>query len=188
MNNELKILKYFLENRENVFTINQISKNLKINYRIAYQTIKQLEKEELIKINKVGNSNLCTLTNYFNYKIFTAEIMRRTILLKNKNLKIMHKHFEKINQQFIMLIFGSHIKQTSHNQSDIDLLLISNNDKKIMEEIELLPLPIHLTSITYKDFINMLKSKEMTVVSEAIKNNIILFGTEDYYRLIQNAN
>ncbi len=33
----------------------------------------------------------------------------------------------------------------------------------------------------------MLKTKEQTVVSEALKNNIILFGIEDYYKLIQNA-
>jgi hypothetical protein len=33
----------------------------------------------------------------------------------------------------------------------------------------------------------MLKSKESTVVSEAVKRNVILFGTEDYYRLIENA-
>jgi hypothetical protein len=33
----------------------------------------------------------------------------------------------------------------------------------------------------------MLKSKEFTVVSEAVKHNILLFGIEDYYRLMNNA-
>ncbi len=33
----------------------------------------------------------------------------------------------------------------------------------------------------------MLKTKEQTVVSEAIKKNIILFGIEDYYRLMENV-
>ena len=46
---------------------------------------------------------------------------------------------------------------------------------------------IHLTAVTYKDFIYMAKSKEFTVVSEAIKNNIILVGIEEYYRLLKNA-
>jgi len=33
----------------------------------------------------------------------------------------------------------------------------------------------------------MAKSKEFTVVSEAIKNNIIFIGIEEYYRLLSNA-
>ena len=33
----------------------------------------------------------------------------------------------------------------------------------------------------------MIQSKEFTVGSEAMKNNIILIGIEDYYRLLKNA-
>jgi len=59
--------------------------------------------------------------------------------------------------------------------------------KMMQEKLEVLPLKIHLTAITYESFIEMLKTKEQNVVSEALKKNIILFGIEDYYRLIQNA-
>jgi hypothetical protein len=48
-------------------------------------------------------------------------------------------------------------------------------------------LAIHLTHIKYADFQAMLRSKEFTVVSEAIKKNIILVGIEDYYRMVNNA-
>ena len=61
MNNQTKILIHLLNNKEIQFTINQISKDLKINYRIAYQETKKLEEENLIKIQKAGNSNLCSL-------------------------------------------------------------------------------------------------------------------------------
>jgi hypothetical protein len=33
----------------------------------------------------------------------------------------------------------------------------------------------------------MSKSREFTVVSEALRNNIILIGIEEYYRLLSNA-
>ena len=33
----------------------------------------------------------------------------------------------------------------------------------------------------------MAKSREFTVVSEAIKRNILLVGIEDYYRLMENV-
>jgi len=69
------------------------------------------------------------------------------------------------------------------------LLLVSNKDnvKIIEEKLEILPLKIHLTSINYNSFSEMIKNREQTVVSEAIKKNIILFGVEDYYRLLKNA-
>lgn len=43
--------------------------------------------------------------------------------------------------------------------SDIDLLAISDSRQEIEKEANLLPLNVHLTAITYKDFIVMLKSK-----------------------------
>ena len=69
--------------------------------------------------------------------------------------------------------------------SDIDLLLISDKPSPIRKEVDLLPLNTHLTTITYLDFMEMLKNREQTVVSEALKSNIIMFGIEDYYRLQQ---
>ena len=52
MNNWIQILKYLIENKEKQFTINHISKALKLNYRIAYTEVKSLEKEELIDVKK----------------------------------------------------------------------------------------------------------------------------------------
>ena len=187
MNNQIKILQLFIENLQQTFTINQISKELSINYRIAFEETKKLEKENLIKISKIGNANHCSFKYNFNEKIFAAETIRKNKLLKNKNLKVLYNKLSGINQQFILLLFGSYVKKTHTKHSDIDLLLITNNKKPIEQELELLPLKIHLTSITYKDFMIMLKTKEITVVSEAIKKNIILFGIGDYYRLLKNA-
>jgi hypothetical protein len=47
MNNEIKILKLLLNTKEKKFTIRQISENLEINYRIAYEKSLKLEKEDL---------------------------------------------------------------------------------------------------------------------------------------------
>ena len=164
MNNWLTILIYLLEHKEHSFTINQIAKALKINYRIAYQETKRLSQEKLINIVKVGNSNQCSLTNEFNEKIFSAENERRNMLLKNKNFKVLCKRISSINKQFILILFGSFAAKKQSKGSDIDLLLIKKKKKKIEEIINLIPLPIHLNSIKYEDFINMLKTKEKTVV------------------------
>lgn len=187
MNNWIQILKYLIENKEKQFTINQISKALKLNYRIAYTEVKSLEKEGLIDVKKAGNSSQCSFSDNFNEKVFAVESLRRKEILENKDLKVMCNRLSEINEQFILVLFGSYAKGMKTKHSDIDLLLITDSKKTIEEELDLLPLKIHLTAITYNDFMIMLKSKEPTVVSEALKKNIILFGVEDYYRVLKNA-
>ena len=83
----------------------------------------------------------------------------------------------------------SNIKNSITVAKDIDFLFITekSNHKIIQEIIRLYPFDIHPTIITSKDFIDMLKTNQFNVVNEAIKRNIILFGAEDYYRLLENV-
>ena len=187
MNSDIKIIRLLLEKRENRFTIKKIAEALKINYRIAYEQVIKLEKENLLRITKVGNSKICEFTGKFNFKVFEAEYLRREELFKNKNFLILRNRLAELNFSFIALLFGSYAKKTADKHSDIDILAIGGDEKEIKVTISLLPDKIHLTCITYNNFIHMAKSKEFTVVSEVLKNNIILIGIEDYYRLIKNA-
>jgi len=187
MKNEIEILKFLLNNKEKEFTIKKIAEAIKINYRISYEKVLLLEKEGLIKITKVGNSNLCEFTNKFNEKVFQAEYERKKDLFKNKDFLIIHNRLSELRFPFIALLFGSQAKGIANKHSDIDILTIGGNEKEIKTTISLLPEKIHLIYVNYEEFINMLKSKEFTVVSEAIKNNIILIGIEEYYRILNNV-
>ena len=160
---------------------------MEINYRIAYENIINLEKEGLIKINKAGNSKLSGLTYKFDNSLFEAEYLRSKELFNNKNLLVIHNSLSELKFPFIALLFGSYAKKTSNKNSDIDILTIGGNEKEIQRTLSLYPDKIHLTSISYEDFISMAKSKEFSIVSEAIKNNIILIGIEEYYRLLKNV-
>lgn len=187
MESEIKIIKLLLAKKNEKFTIRKISKILKINYRIAYVNILNLEKEGIIKTNKIGNSKICELTNKFNEKIFKAEYERKEKLFKNKDFFVLYNRLSELKFPFIALLFGSYAKGTATKNSDIDILIIGGDEKEIKMTISLLPDKIHLTFVRYDEFINMTKSKEFTVVSEALKNNIILIGIEEYYRINQNA-
>lgn len=185
--NNIKILIHLLDKREEKFTINQLSKILNINYRIAHTQIKFLEKENLVKTEKVGKSLHCSLTKNFNEKIFIAEYQRLQNFLKiNKDFKLIIKRFEKAKQNYILLLFGSYAKGIQTKHSDIDLLAITENGKEIDEIVRLIPKNIHLINVNYEEFLNMKKSNEITVGTEVMKNNIILIGIEDYYRLLEN--
>jgi len=184
-----KILRFLIENKERAFSMYELSKTIKIDYKLLYINIKKLEKEKSIEVENLKSQNRCSFKDSFNGDIFIVESERRTDILKKKEFKAIYDKLKGVNKQFILLLFGSNVKGNATKNSDIDLLLISNSEdaKAIEEKLEILPLKIHLTPITYESFIGMLKTKERTVVSEALKKNIILFGIEDYYRLIKNV-
>jgi len=187
MESDTKILKLLLSNKEEKFTIKKISERLKINYRIAYERVIVLEKEGLIRVTRAGNSKICEFTGMFNNKAFEAEYERKRDLFKNKDLLVIHSMLAGLKFPFIVLLFGSYAKGTADRHSDIDLLIIGGEEKKVRSEIALMPDKVHLTQISYEDFITMAKSREFSVVGEAMKNNIILIGIEEYYRLLKNA-
>ncbi|MEK6951693.1 MAG: nucleotidyltransferase domain-containing protein [Nanoarchaeota archaeon] len=189
LNVKQRILRFLIENKEKTFSMYELSKYLKIDYKLLYLNVKKLEKDNIMIIEDFKNQKRCSFKNGFNEDVFIIESARRSDFLKKKEFRSIYLYLKEINQQFIVLFFGSHVKGTATKHSDIDLLLVSHEDdaKKVEEKLAILPFDVHLTSITSESFIRMLKSKEFTVVSEALKKNVILFGIEDYYRLIQNA-
>lgn len=187
MKSEIKILRLLLGNKEERFTIKKIAEALAINYRIAYEQVMNLEKENLIKITKTGNSKVCEFTYEFDQRVFEAEYERRKEIFKNKDFLVLYSRLAELKFPFIALLFGSQARGKANKHSDIDILSIGGDQKEIKIIFSMWPEKIHLTQVSYEEFINMARSKELTVVSEAIKNNIILSGIEEYYRLLKNA-
>ena len=192
MKSEIKILKLLLDKKEEKFTIRQISKASDLNYRIAYEKTMMLADEGLIYITRAGNSRICQLTNKLSVKVSEAELARRDTLLKNKNLSVMLDSFMSISSKmFVLLVFGSYAKKTNTKFSDIDLMFIVPDeaerrlDKEIQAIASTLPLKIHVSVFKESEFNAMKNSKEITVGSEAIKHNVILYGIESYYGLVQ---
>jgi predicted nucleotidyltransferase/predicted transcriptional regulator len=187
MDSDIKIMIFLLNNKEKSFTIRQISQETKINYRIAYEQIGHLEKEKLISIEKMGKSSICKLTYNFNSRVYLAELERREALFKNKEFKVIRNRLAELNFVFVSLLFGSYAKGTAKENSDIDILTIGGKEEEIMKALSLWGDKIHLTPVSEESFIRMAKSRDFNVVNEAIKNNIILIGIEEYYRLLNNT-
>ena len=101
---------------------------------------------------------------------------------------------EKINLDlFIFLIFGSHIKK--QKSRDIDILVIIEDKKKvnIIEKI----LNNIASNFTVKFDVNIIsvesayemlaKRDKINIVNETLDNHLLIFGAENYYRLLKNA-
>ncbi|MBU0460563.1 MAG: nucleotidyltransferase domain-containing protein [Nanoarchaeota archaeon] len=192
MANEKKtILKYLIEHKEEKFSINQLAKIRKINYKSAYQNIEKLEKRGVIRVEKLGNITLCSFNYHFDPLVFKVEWERREEIKKNRIIKSICRELETIEvSYFTVLLFGSYAQGSQTKNSDLDLLVIvdeKNIEKGIKRTLSRLPYDVHGTYVNSTEFFLMIKSREFSVIEEVKKNNVILYGIENYYQLIKNV-
>ena len=182
-----KLIKYLIENKEPT-SIMQVSGSTAIDYKNTYNIINELAPA-IISREKIGNTNLIRLNPVPNQDIYSVEQKRtQEFLEKNPKLNVIKSYIEEINYPFmIVLIFGSFAKGKNTSSSDIDICVISDNKKKIKElweMLNLLSLKLEIQEFTTKEFISMIEKKQNNLGNEIIKNNIILYGIENYYNLI----
>jgi predicted nucleotidyltransferase len=182
-----KILKFLLENKQK-WSILEIANNLNADYKNTFQAIDKLYPDLIYK-EKKGSMNLIEIKSTPNTIIYSVEEKRKKEFLEeNKKLKLIKEDIEKINYPFfIVLLFGSVAKKTATEKSDIDICIISDNKEKtneLISKLKILPYPIEIQDFKISEFESMLNKKEGNVAKEIIKNNIILYGIENYYNLI----
>ena len=188
---KIEILSIF---RKNIFleaTIREISIILKKAYPKIHQAVKELEKEDILTIKKVGKSSLCKIN-----------LSRETIsaLLFLEEHEATSKKIPNINKildfnEFIddiIIVAGSYANGVQTKKSDIDLVIITKENafkkQKLLENMTLTFSPeIHPIVFTYKDFVDMLLSKEQNFGKEVFNNRIIFRSSERYYYLIKEA-
>ena len=193
INKELDVIKYLLRNKGNDINISRIGKGLKMDYKNTHNIVKRLAKKGILDLKIFGRSLKVTLIDKNGPQIIEAEYSRREDVLKDNNLRVIHDNYcrNMKSKFYTMLLFGSHAKGTSTKRSDIDLLFIvpdglaETYEADIQRIASMLPFELHLNIFTEKDFLAMKNSREFTVGSEAIKNNILLHGIEAYYELIE---
>ncbi len=185
------ILKLLIGRNSEKFSINQISKLRKINYKTAYLSVKKLEKLQLVKAEKLGNTTNCSFGFKSHPLTYEAEISRRdNFFIGRKDFVILYRQLLNVkNPFFCVLLFGSYAKGTQSKGSDIDIAIISSEDvfKQVQKEISILPLKLHLLPFTPEEFTASLKTTEFNVCHEIKKNNIIIAGIESYYEVLRHA-
>lgn len=180
--------------RKNIFlrkTIREISILLKKDYPNIYNAIAELEKEGLIKIEKIGKSKVCFI-----------ELNKKTISLlsfldEQEAISANIPNVDKImsTAEFdddILLICGSYALGKPTKSSDLDLVIITRvkafEKQKLLENLTSLMIPkVHCLVFTYKDFIDMLLDKKPNLGKEIFNKRLIFKNTSRYYNLINEA-
>jgi len=189
MKTETRAIKALLLERGEALTIRELAKRTGANYSIVHTAVRRLMKKGVLESRKVGSSVTVRLAPGLPPDVFQAEIERKTELLKKPGIKAVNEKLSKLSFPFMALVFGSYARGEEKKISDIDIMVISSKDREreVADAISILPLDIHLVQFSYEEFLSMARSREFTVVSEAIKSNVILTGVEDFYRLVSHA-
>ena len=191
-NGYVDILRLFYENRDGIH-LREIAKKVKLNENSAYRFLNKLEKDNLLKSEKKGNLKLFSLKNSRKtYSIITFFDIERYDKLPSIRKTAIETYLNNLSKQPIFaVLFGSTAKNTFRNDSDIDILIITNERIKTNKAEEeagaLSALKVSTFQMTYKDFMQEIKLKNDMVVQSSLKTGYPLINHIKYYEELQNA-
>lgn len=188
---EVAILKIFTAKITESFTIREIARSVKQNYSIVYSAVQNLHKNNFLIKDKHKNFSL----NKENYQDlgFIEHLKAEEFLKRNKDIALfVEEVIKKINLGFFsLLLFGSYVEGKQRKNSDIDILMIIENlhdtekIERTLQQISEKYGNFHCNVISKESVKEMLNQREkLNVINETLNNHILLFGAEDYYRLI----
>ncbi|MBU1204218.1 MAG: nucleotidyltransferase domain-containing protein [Nanoarchaeota archaeon] len=192
---ELRILELFMKNPFASYTIRELMKRIKTkSYDWTHKTATKLIKENIIKTEKKGQANLCTLNLNEHKTILYLSLLEETkaITIKIPNLS---KIMGVVPSQFnILLITGSYVDGTHTEESDMDVVaIIENKEEKkwvinqLTNKGELMIPKLHPYVFTREEFLEMLSNNEQNYGKEIEKKHLIIFGAENYYQILKEG-
>ena len=160
-NTELNLLYYLSLQKEPKYS-KQISKETKISAGSASQSLRNLLNKSLIKCNIKGKEKYYYIDkdNHF-IKHLKLSL---NILSVNNIVNKLKKFSTKI------ILFGSYVTGLNTEESDIDLLIITNNKKKINEILNKYKSSYKISSIILSNIeYTLLKNKDKSLYKEINK-------------------
>lgn len=196
------IIRLFHDELYAQFTINELAKKTGISYSYVYGQIEDLKKKNIMIVEQHSNRKYCR-PNYKNQGVKTtfAKIsnqMAEDFLKKREKIFFVIERLLSVLPQktdfnlLSVVMFGSLVKGTDFEKSDIDLFILVPSKRKYGEAIEMecvalsrnFDIEINPLVSEPTNLLTMLKDKEHNVGKEILKNKIILFGAEKFWELV----
>lgn len=194
---QIELSEVFLKEPWREFTFKEIKEmNGSNSVNAIYTLLKKLEKNNILISKPIGNNisyKIAYTFEAYTYFSYVAESMSQN--QKYIPLDNIRKLFDKLNENYLtILITGSYAINKQTKNSDLDVVIIcpnSLNPQKIEAEIstecELMIPKVHLMVFSEKEFIQMLLSKKENFGKECIRKNLIIYGANNYLKLIKEA-
>lgn len=180
--NNVKVLRHLIKHKNWQFNITELAKDIYINKGALSRLIDDLEKKNIIKVNKKGKIKLFSINkeNLFIKNIIIPLFEKEDIFY----YEILDKFAQKIKNNAISIIaYGSVVSKEIKLTSDIDILVIIDKKSKVLEnkinklKNEFLDddMLLRVDLINIKELRKLYKTKEPFMIS-LIKNHKILYG------------
>jgi len=192
---QIKIMQVFVSKITQSFTIRGVAKTLKKDHAQIHKAIQPLIKvllnqtqEKRLVLNYKENSEELAYIEYLRTKEFLTTP-------KNKTLKFFINDVMKVikDEYFIMILFGSVVK--TNNPRDIDVFVIVDNLNKIDSTDRFLgniasrySLKFDINVVSVESIYEMAGHRdEKNVLNELLNKHLIIYGGENFYKLLKNA-
>ncbi len=183
--NSLQVLSLFTNDFDKEYYIREVEKILKISPRTAQLILEDLEDKGVIESKikgkiKAYKIKISDLTK--KYLVFVEQY--KTIAFLEKNL-IIKEIIEKITPHIegIGIIFGSYAKKTEKKESDLDIFIAGEYEKKEIKRVSNnYGIEISVKCYPKKTFEKNI-NKDI-LLKEIIKNHVIFINTEEFIQKV----
>ena len=187
-----KIMQLFYKNKTVKLHLRKIARQAKLHEPSVTRFLNSLEKDRILKSEKDGNLKKYSIRHskrtYMLFESFDIEKFEKLPSIRKNAIKV---YFDKLPEKPVFsTLFGSTAKETYKEDSDIDILIITNNkisaEKAQKEADALTAMKISTFQMTYKDFLIDIKMKDDKVVQSAIASGYPLINHIQYYEALYN--
>lgn len=184
----IKILSHLLKNPEKEFKETELIKNCDVGKGAGAEAINRLSSSNILKLKKVGKTKIVSL-NATHPVAFSLRVLfgrYRYLSLPQSKISAISLFREKVyDRSKAIVLFGSLAAGTSGEDSDIDLLVITDNEKennKARKEVsEYTGEKINVHFLKPHDAKKEFRDNDM--IRAALINGILIYGG-DYVREI----
>jgi len=168
--NQQKVLQFLVRNNKEAVTAQTIQSFTKVSKAGAYFALKSLIKENLVDSSR--NGHILYMANLQNPTVKQFKILDAVNGIK----KILNKTFSFTEK---IILFGSTSRGENLPDSDIDLMIITDEEEKIKDSLKNSPKNIKAIIKAPEEF-RRLSEKEPIFFQEVI-NGIIIFEKNNEY-------
>jgi predicted nucleotidyltransferase len=185
-----KIMQLFYMDKSAKLHLREIARQTELFEPSAFRFLNSLEKDQILKSEKVGNQKRYSIKRairaYFTFEAFDLERFEKLPSIRKSAIKT---YLDSLPEQPVFaLLFGSTAKGTYNEDSDIDVLLVTNNKidvRQAEKEVDsLTAIKISTFQISYKDYLTDLKMREDKVIQSAINSGYPLINHVRYYEVL----
>lgn len=185
MKAEEKVFNTFYELKENKLYYNQIREYSKLSHSSLQNTVKKLLKQKLISEEKTKSNKFYSIKDKKLFSLRFSEIALQRFNNLNRGVRIPLQNFLKELPQeiFTIVLFGSASRNEEQKESDIDILIVTNNKNNFEQQKKEAEItskyPISLFQCTIQQFI---ENKDHIII-QARKTGFPIYKEQNFFEV-----